>query len=321
MTTTLRELPKIRDSLSYAYIEHARLEKEDAAVVAYEKAGGTHLPCAALAAIFLGPGTSVTHAAMKVMTEAGCSVIWVGEGMTRVYAQGMGETRSSRRFLSQVECWAATERRAAVVLRMYEYRFGERLPAGISMAQVRGREGGRVRAAYQRLAAEHGITWSGRSYRRGNWSDADAVNQALSGAASCLYGVCHAAIVSAGYSTALGFLHTGKLLSFVYDVADLYRTEVVVPAAFEVARRFVGATSLGGLSRDVRISCREAFRKARLLDRIVADVDGLLALDDGAIEAAAGLVDGLVEEPGGLWDPEADGGVTAGGINHGSDDL
>lgn len=318
--TNLRELPKIRDSLSYVYIEHARIEQRERSLAVVDKDGETHLPCAALAAILLGPGTAITHAAVKTAADAGCSLVWVGEGATRVYAQGMGETRSSRRFLRQAQCHADPRLRTAVMLNMYRLRFDEDLPAGLSVESIRGREGVRVRTAYQRLSKEHSVPWHGRRYVRGAWAETDAINQALSSAASCLYAVCHAAIVSAGYSTALGFIHTGKLLSFVYDIADLYRIDVVAPPAFEIAAKYQGQSNLSGLSRDVRVTCRAAFREYDLMGRVVNDIDRLLTIDESALVAAEAMVDGAIQDVARLWDPGTDTTVE-GGLNYGGDDL
>jgi CRISPR-associated protein Cas1 len=137
-------------------------------------------------------------------------------------------------------------------------------------------EGLRVRKAYENLAKQHGIAWEGRDYSQDDWFQANAANRALSAANACLYGVCHAAIVAAGYSAALGFIHTGKMLSFVYDVADLYKVEVTVPIAFRLA-----ATVEQGLERAVRMECRQAFHAARLMDRILPDIAEVLgAVDD-----------------------------------------
>jgi CRISPR-associated protein Cas1 len=142
-------------------------------------------------------------------------------------------------------------------------------------------EGLRVRQAYEEAAREFGITWEGRNYDQEDWFRANAANRALSAANACLYGVCHAAIVSAGYSAALGFIHTGKMLSFVYDVADFYKTEVTVPVAFRVA-----ASTTTTLERDVRVECRKAFHTHKLLRRILPDIKEVLGAGDDCGETA-----------------------------------
>lgn len=301
----LHVLPKVRDSWSYLYVEQAKIDQEDKAIAVHDANGKLPVPCAALTTLMLGPGTSITHAAIRALAENGCLVAWTGEESVRFYAQGTGETRSGRSLLHQAWLVSDPARRLQVVTRMYRMRFTEDLPDGLTIQQIRGREGIRVREAYAAASRATGVVWGGRSYRRGRWSDADPVNRALSSANSCLYGVCHAAIVSAGYSPALGFIHTGKQLSFVYDIADLYKTEVTIPLAFQIVAE--GETDLEGR---VRRACRDVFHARRLLGRIVPDVERVLDIGDGpdvefdAEEAA----------PGGLWDPEE--GEVEGGVNH-----
>jgi CRISPR-associated protein Cas1 len=301
----LHILPKVRDSLSYLYVEHCRIDQEAKAIALHDARGKVPVPCAGLTTLMLGPGTSITHAAVRTLADSGCLVLWTGEGAVRFYAQGMGETRSARNLLRQAQLHADPVARLKVVRRLYEMRFPEPLAQGLTLQQIRGREGVRVREAYARASRETGITWSGRAYRRERWAAADPVNRALSAGNSCLYGVCHAAIVSAGYSPALGFIHTGKMLSFVYDVADLYKAEITVPLAFRAA-----AEGLDRLESRVRQACRDHFHEQRLLQRIVPDIEHALGIDasadDGEYDADAAL-------PGGLWDPA--GGETAGGVN------
>jgi CRISPR-associated protein Cas1 len=303
----LHTLPKVRDSWSYLYVEHCRIDQEDKAIALHDAAGKTPVPCAALTLLMLGPGTRITHAAIRTLADNGCLVTWTGEGAVRFYALGMGETRSARNLLEQARRWADPAQRLAVVRRMYAVRFPEPLGDNLSLQQIRGKEGIRVREAYARASGATGVPWTGRSYRREQWGSADPVNRALSAANSCLYGVCHAAIVSAGFSPAVGFVHTGKMLSFVYDIADLYKTEVTVPIAF----RCVAAGETGLESR-VRHACRDAFREGRILDRIVPDIARVLGL---STDGAGSDFDGDEALPGGLWDPEAT--EAEGGVNWG----
>lgn len=300
----LRILPKVRDSWSYLYVEHARIDQEDKGICLHDEAGRVHVPCASLQLLMLGPGTTVTHAAVLTMAEAGCLVAWCGEQGVRFYAQGMGETRSSARLMRQAALWAEPAQRLAIVRRMYEMRFPDPLAPGLTLRQIRGKEGARVRTAYAAAAERYGVPWERRQYNRLDWDASTPINRALSAANSCLYGVCHAAIVAAGYSPALGFIHTGKMLSFVYDVADLYKMELTVPAAFlEVAK--------GGpkLESRVRHRCRDLFAEQQLLGRIVADLESLLGSESGPTP----IYDLDEAAPGELWDPV---GEVQGGQNH-----
>ncbi len=300
----LHSLPKVRDSWSYLYVEHCRIDQEAKAIALHDKNGVVPVPCATLTTLMLGPGTSITHAAIRTLAENGCLVVWTGEEGVRLYAQGLGETRSARRFLWQASLCSDPRLRLRVVRRLYEMRFAEPVAPELTLQQLRGLEGVRVREAYARASRESGVPWSGRAFRRDRWGASDPINRALSAANSCLYGVCQAAILSGGYSPALGFIHTGKMLSFVYDIADLYKAEVTIPIAFQTV-----AGAAGGVETAVRRACRDAFKESRLLQRILPDIDRALGIDvqeDSAFDADEAL-------PGGLWDPEQ--GAVAGGVN------
>ncbi len=319
----LRILPKIRDSLSYLYVEHCRIDQEAKAIAVHDANGKAPVPCASLAVLMLGPGTSITHAAVNVLADNGCLVVWTGEAGIRFYAQGMGETRSAKNMLLQAKLMADSASRLQIVKRMYQMRFRKALHESLTLQQVRGMEGARVRDAYALASLETGVAWAGRSYRRGQWDFADPVNRALSCANSCLYGIYHAAIVSAGFSPALGFIHTGKMLSFVYDIADLYKIEITVPVAFKEV-----ANGLSGLESRVRHSCRDAFYMGQLLKRIIPDIQFALGIRHQRDTLAGSEFDTDEDMPGGWWDPilsEVPGGENAaeekeGASENGSDD-
>lgn len=308
-TNNLHELPKVRDRLTYLYVERCKVDREAKAIAVHNVDGKTPVPCAGLALLMLGPGTSITHAAVLTLADAGCLVAWCGEEGVRFYGSGQGVTRSSANLLHQAKLCCRRSTRLLVVRRMYAMRFEEPLKESLTLQQIRGMEGVRVRDAYARMSLETGVAWSGRSYKRDNWKSADPVNRALSAANSCLYGVCHAAVVAAGYSPALGFIHTGKQLSFVYDVADLYKVEMTVPAAFRAS-----ADRTDGLERRVRQYCRDTFAQERLLERIVRDIDHVLQVAPSPDDDPDPDFDTDAAMPGGLWDPDA--GRVEGGVNY-----
>ena len=302
----LHVLPKVRDSFSHLYVEHCRIDQEDKAIALHDADGKTLVPCANLILLLAGPGTSVTHAAIRTLAENGCLVIWTGEMSVRFYAQGMGETRVAHNFLHQARLCSIPALRLQVVRRMYEMRFTESLKPGLTLRQIRGKEGIRVREAYAQASRATGVKWSGRAYQREQWVAADPINRALSTANSCLYGICHAAIVSAGYSPALGFIHTGKMLSFVYDIADLYKADTTIPLAFRTV-----AADEAHLESRIRHACRDAFHSERILKRIIPDIER--ALDVPIPQNEEVDFDADDAAPGGLWDPET--GITNGGVN------
>jgi CRISPR-associated protein Cas1 len=293
----LHELPKLRDSLSYLYVEHAVLNQKDHAIeYIREDEGRVMIPVAALSVLMLGPGTKITHAAIRTLSDNGCSVVWVGEAGTKFYAQGSGETRRSFHVLRQAELSCDPQKRLDVVRRMYQKRFPEPLDPELTLEQIRGMEGARVRSAYYQASHQYGVEWHGRSYDRGSWGSSDPVNRALSAANALLNGLCHTAIVSGGYSPALGFIHTGKQLSFVYDIADLYKAETTIPLAFQTV-----AESDEKVETRIRSVCREKFREVKLMERILPDIDNLLQIDSHAIDEINDY-DNDSALPGPLWD-------------------
>lgn len=275
MKIDFQSLPQLRDSLSYLYIEHAIIEREGSALLVMQETGRTTLPVANLCVLLLGPGINITHAAVRLLAESGCSICWAGQDACGFYASGVGETHSARHIIQQAHLVSHPDLRLKVVLAMYEHRFGYALDASLSLNQIRGMEGARVRQAYASASRLYGVPWSGRSVRRDSWEANNPINQALSAANAVLHGVCHAAIVSGGYSPALGFLHNGWHLAFVYDIADLYKVRLTVPIAFQTV-----AESDQNVTSRTRQNCREAIREQKLLECILPDIAKLLALPE-----------------------------------------
>lgn len=296
----LHDIPKFSDRWSHLYLEMGKVDKDADGLNFSDKTGAVALPIDQISLVMLGPGTSITQAAVKALAENNCLVSWVGQEGVRMYAHSTGGTFSSRRLLVQARLASDENSRREVARRMYEMRFDEKPPKSKTMEQLRGMEGLRVRAAYEAASARYGVKWSGRFYNQDNWDDADPLNKALSCANACLYGVCHAGIVTAGYSAALGFVHTGKMLSFVYDVADFYKTLITVPIAFMTA-----AQDPPDLEHRVRTACRDVFHEAKLTTKILPDIAEALGVGDDsgedpselegrAVSLALGAEDGSV---------------------------
>ncbi|WP_428939774.1 type I-E CRISPR-associated endonuclease Cas1e [Fontivita pretiosa] len=293
----LQELPRFDDKLTYFYAEHAVVDQEDRALAVHRADTTVSVPVAALAVLILGPGTSITHAAIKTAADNNCLLIWAGEHAVRFYAQGTGGTRSSRNLLRQAQLVCNPFTRLQVVVRMYRMRFDEPIDESLTLQQLRGKEGARVRDAYAKAAAAHGIDWHGRTWNRNQWDASDPVNRALSAANACLYGLCHAAILAAGYSPALGFIHTGKQLSFVYDIADLYKVDFIIPLAFSIAKQ-----NPTDLDRAVRLACRDRFREGKLNQRILPDIAQLLDVPPGEDQQQDAYADDAAA-PADWWTP------------------
>lgn len=263
----------MKERSTMVWLSCGQIDVQDGAVVLIDKSGvRTQVPVGGLACLLLEPGTRITHAAIAILAEVGCLVIWVGEGGVRLYSAGQPGGARSDRLLYQAKLALEDELRLKVVRAMYRFRFQEEPPARRSVDQLRGIEGVRVRTMYKVLAQQYGVPWEKRAYNLNSFEDGDVINQCLSTANHCLYALCEAAILAAGYAPAIGFIHTGKPLSFVYDIADLFKFETVIPIAFKIA-----ASKQKDHIRETRIHCRNSFRKHQLLGRVIPIIEQVLA--------------------------------------------
>jgi len=294
----LKPIP-LRDRLSILFIEKGHLDVLDGAFVVVDKTGvRTHIPVGGVACLMLEIGTRVSHAAVALAARAGTLLVWVGEAGVRLYSAGQPGGARADKLLYQAKLALDPDLRLKVVRRMYTLRFGEAPPARRSVEQLRGIEGVRVREMYKRIAQQFGVSWKARNYDTDDWDRGDLPNRCLSAATSCLYGVTEAAVLAAGYAPAIGFIHTGKPLSFVYDVADVYKFESVVPMAFQIA-----AAEPARPEQAVRLACRDIFRQSKLLERIIPGIEDMLAA--GEIQPPAAPEDAIgpaIPNPEGIGD-------------------
>jgi len=263
----------IKERNSMIFLQYGMVDVQDGAFVLVDAKGvRVHIPIGGVACLFLEPGTTITHAAVSLAADVGTLLVWVGEGGVRLYAAGQPGGARSDRLLYQARLALEDDLRIKVVRAMYKYRFGEEPPQRRSIEQLRGIEGVRVRSLYDLLAKKYGVPWKNRRYDPNEWDKADPINKTLSAANHALYGICEAAILAAGYAPAIGFIHTGKPQSFVYDVADLFKFETVVPMAFQV----IGSGSKNPV-RDVRLRSRDSFRESKLLKKIIPTIEEILS--------------------------------------------
>ena len=268
----LQALPQIGDRMTFLYLERCVLNRQDSAITVTDDEGTVFVPAAAISVLLLGPGTKVTHRAMELIGDAGVSVLWVGEHGVRYYAGGRALTHRAELLIRQAELVSNTRLRLGVVRRMYSMRFPEEDVSKLTLQQLRGREGSRMRSVYRHWSKETGVPWHGRDYDPEDFSSGDPVNQALSAGNACLYGLAHAVICALGCSPGLGFVHIGHSLSFVYDIADLYKAEITIPIAFRLA-----AESPEDIPSQTRRSVRNALAESHILERMVKDIKYLLS--------------------------------------------
>ncbi|TKD12518.1 type I-E CRISPR-associated endonuclease Cas1 [Rhodobacter capsulatus] len=268
----------LKDRASLVFVEHAKLDVLDGAFVAVNADGTrTQIPVGGLAGIMLEPGARISHAAVALAARVGTLITWVGEGGVRLYSAGQPGGARADRLLWQARIALDDAARLRVVRKMFAMRFGEDAPTRRSIDQLRGIEGVRVRETYAMLAQQHGVDWKRRKYDPADWEAGDTANRCLSAATACLHGLSEAAVLAAGYAPAIGFLHSGKPLSFVYDIADLFKLETVVPEAFRIAGQAAKGKLEMSPDRAVRLACRDAFRRSGLLGRIIPAIEEVLS--------------------------------------------
>ena len=267
----LQALPQIKDRISFLYLERCMINRQDGALTVTDARGTVHVPAASLSVLMLGPGTNISHRAVELAGSSGISIIWVGEKGVRYYAHGSSLSHSARLLNRQAELVSNVRTRVAVARNMYLMRFPNEDVSSLTMQQLRGKEGARVRAIYRKSSKDTGVPWNDRQYDPNNFNASDPVNMALSAAHACLYGVVHSVIVALGCSPGLGFVHTGHERSFVYDIADLYKGAITIPIAFLIA-----AEQPEDIGSATRHRVRDAISEGHLLKEIVNDIRNLL---------------------------------------------
>lgn len=304
----LSQLVRAQDRLTFVYLEHCVVHRDANALTARDAKGTVHIPAATLGALLLGPGTTVSQQAMVLLAESGSTAVWVGEQGVRYYAHGRSLARSTRLLSAQAELVSNQRSRLRIAREMYAMRFPAEDTSGLTMQQLRGREGARVRRLYRDNAERTGIEWTKRDYDVADFGGGTPVNQALSAANTSLYGVVHAVIVALGCSPGLGFVHTGHIRSFVYDVADLYKAELTIPIAFDIAVREVA-----DIGAETRRAVRDHMRGGAFLDTCVRDVRALLlGAEEEVTEYGADAFDDADVVM--LWD--TNGRAVAGGTSY-----
>lgn len=301
----LRSLPQIGDRMTFLYLERCQLNREDSAISVRDERGTVSVPAAAISVLLLGPGTTVTHRAMELIGDAGVSVVWVGEHGVRYYAGGRPLTHRARLLLRQAALVSNQRSHLAVARKMYEMRFPDEDVSAMTMQQLRGKEGSRIRSVYRRASKQWNVPWNGREYDPENYEGGDLVNQALSAGSACLYGLALAVISAMGCSPGLGFVHVGHENSFVYDIADLYKAEITIPLAFELAAG--EPEDIGG---SMRRRVRDAMVESHLLERMVRDIQTLLL--EESPEAQDPGIDAVY-----LWDDRK--GEVPNGVSYGKE--
>lgn len=268
---TRESLPQVKDKYPFIYLERGRLEIDDSSVKWIDASNNVvPLPVATLNALLLGPGTTVTHDAVRTAAAANCAVCWVGEDSLLFYAAGILPTADTRNMKRQIELSADPKKSIEVARRMFARRFPDADLAGKSLQEMMGMEGNRVRALYQAKAEQYQVGWKGRRFTPGKFEASDLTNQILTSTNAALYGILCSGVHSMGYSPHIGFIHSGSPLPFVYDLADLYKAELCIDLAFHLTRELAGRYDKHKVAAAFRQRVIEADLLAKLGDDIVA---------------------------------------------------
>ena len=271
----IQALPRVQDRITFIYLEHCKINRDNGAITVKTQSGITNIPAAAISVLLLGPGTDVTHRAMELIGDTGVTTIWVGEHGVRYYAHGRALTNHATLLLKQAQLVSNEKKHIQVARKMYQLRFPNEDVSKLTMQQLRGREGSRIRSLYREQAQKWNVAWGRREYNTDDYQSGDPVNKALSAGNACLYGLAHAVICALGCSPGLGFVHVGHELAFAYDIADLYKAETTIPIAFELASE--NPDDIGSAARR---RLRDEMRKEHILDHMVHDIKFLLSDDE-----------------------------------------
>ncbi|NWH05257.1 type I-E CRISPR-associated endonuclease Cas1e [Desulfobacter latus] len=270
----LETLTPAKERWTPIYLEHGRLEVDDSSVkwIGADKTV-LRLPIATISALLLGPGTTITHAAVKACADCNTPVCWVGAEGMRFYAFGVTPTHDNERARIQAALHTSKKNRERIARRMFVMRFGgESAVEGKTIKKLMGMEGHRVRELYTSMGQKYGVPWKGRNYNPDNWQLADSLNKAISAANASLYALTTAVVSSMGYLPQLGFIHSAGTLPFVFDIADIYKPETTLEAAFQTIRINPKATEKDTLTR-----LKQIIEQSRLMYRMPKDISRLLA--------------------------------------------
>lgn len=304
--TKISEVPQVSDRVTFIYVEHAKISRMDGAITVAESRGIVRIPAAIIGILLLGPGTDISHRAVELLGDSGTSIAWVGEHGIRQYAHGRSLSHSSRFLEKQALLVSNMRTKLQVARAMYEMRFPDEDVSDLTMQQLRSKEGARIRKLYRNMAKKYSVKWDGRTYDPDNFDSGDPVNQALSSSNVALYGLVYSAVSAMGMAPGLGFVHKGHDLSFVYDIADLYKAELTIPISFQIASEHADGENIGKIARQ---KMRDQFVDGKVLARIVKDIQILLGVEED---------EKINVETLSLWDDKQ--GSVSYGVNYGGNE-
>lgn len=300
------------DRMSFFYLDQCSINIDGGSIVAYHESKRLLVPAASLTCLILGPGSKITHDAIKLLAQSGTSISWMGADQTRFYAFGRSLSSSSKMIEAQAAIVSNPEKRIKCAKEMYGIRFPNTNFDLATMQKLRGREGSRMKMVYKAESERTGIPWNYRKYRVGDIDYSDTVNRCLTNGAQILYAIESAIINALGASTALGVIHMGLSQSFTYDMADLFRSEVLIPTAFDTAKELEGQNDYAMTDDTMRANFRKAMKDYGLLTKSIQYLYRLLLHE----EQDTSTIEVSINEPLKLWGPTSS---TAANVNYAED--
>lgn len=262
-------LVKVKNKVSFVYIEKAKITVKDFSVVAMREDSVVDIPIATINTLILGVGTSITQNAVIEISKFGCTVVWSGSSLNYFYTFGQPQTFSSKNLLLQCKLHESKVASLEVVRNMYSLRYPSEHLKSKSKEDLLGLEGMKMQECYKKLANESGVVWVERTYHVEDFYSQDYINKCITTANQLLYAVITAIVVSLGFSTALSFVHNGKMMSFVYDLADLYKESLVLPLVFEYCSKTIDTEDS---LRELKKVLNYQFLTLKFLQRVVNDI-------------------------------------------------
>ena len=288
----LGALPRVTDRISYLFMDRVRIEQSDTGLEAHSKIDGEHcttvIPVANLAVLMLGMGSSISTPAISTLSRSGTSVVFVGADGLVGYTTSRPLSTSSKWALAQARLVSNTDARRKAAKQLYLARFpSEDIPDAVTIAALRGVEGYRVKGVYSQMATKYKV----KNFRRVTQGAEDDINVCLNIANSILYGVALNVAMSMSLNPALGIIHEGTNGAFLYDLADAFKVNISIPAAFEASSHKEPVVAVRRLVREKMYGdgvLDKMFRLAQaILDPLAIDgKENLLLNDRGFVDGA-----------------------------------
>ena len=286
METNLRILPNADDRISFLYIEYAKIERQDFAIVIIQKEKKVLVPISTINVLLLGPGTSITHGAVNIIAASGCNIVWCGDHMTRFYSFDAAEIRNSKNLLKQIDCYSNESKKIDIIRKMYKKRYSEIDIKDLTLKELRGFEGIKVKETYKFYAKMYKVPWKFRNSKLTSFEEQDLINKIITVLNQMLYAICHSIILSIGFSPSIGFIHTGNIESFTFDISDLYKENIIIPLAFNIYKK----VNEDNFDFIVRSEFRKVIVDKKLIKIIVNDIFSLFKVDGEGNEVSVNVL-------------------------------